>query len=225
MFTTLCKWESDIHIQWSLCLFMEYKDWAWSYFLITKVVNWSLIVRVLEEQIMKFPNTLALKRIQLLKWGRRVASSSSAVTLGNIQRRAPVSCCHGSYVARQLVWRLKSLWKAAVKWQRSSIRYGYDAHSYSKNFDDGSFKDRPSPLVPKWSLHLLFFIDATKWICIFVDLSLSKCMNKSTGYRCQNVHNWLSIDYSCSRKKFLICNTSEFVIQSWIEFIFMPKVV
>ncbi|KAL3531196.1 hypothetical protein ACH5RR_010518 [Cinchona calisaya] len=101
---------------------------------------------------MKFSNMLSMKKIQILKWGRRIAGSGgSAVTLGNVQRRVPVKCCQVSHVAKQLVLRLKSRWKPALnlRWQRSSTRYSYDARSYSQNFDDGCSNEHRSPLAPK----------------------------------------------------------------------------
>ncbi|CAK9162179.1 unnamed protein product [Ilex paraguariensis] len=65
-----------------------------------------------------------------------------------VQREVPAKCCHGSYGARQLLWRFWSQWKQAVRWQRSTAQFSYDPHSYSQNFDDGCFHDHLSPLAP-----------------------------------------------------------------------------
>lgn len=100
---------------------------------------------------MKFSTMLSMKKIQILKWGRRTAGNGSGVTLGSVQRRVPVRCCQGSHVAKQLVLRLKSQWRPALslKWQRGNMSYSYDARSYSQNFDDGCSNDHRSPLAPK----------------------------------------------------------------------------
>ncbi|KAK4732135.1 hypothetical protein R3W88_025123 [Solanum pinnatisectum] len=94
--------------------------------------------------------TRSSKMIQMLKWhGRRVAHSSSDVTLVSVERRAPVNCFKGLHIARQLYWRLKSQWRQLLSWQRSSVRFSYDAYSYSQNFDDGCSEEHRSPLAPR----------------------------------------------------------------------------
>ncbi|KAF5738982.1 hypothetical protein HS088_TW12G00178 [Tripterygium wilfordii] len=46
--------------------------------------------------------------MQLLKWGKRIASTGSADPLVGVQRRIPTGClCHWSYILRQLAWKLK----------------------------------------------------------------------------------------------------------------------
>ncbi|PHT86321.1 hypothetical protein T459_08427 [Capsicum annuum] len=86
----------------------------------------------------------------MLKWhGWRVAHSSADVTLTGVERRAPVNCFKGLHIAKQLYWRLKSQWRRLLSWQRSSVRFTYDAYSYSQNFDDGCSKEHRSPLAPR----------------------------------------------------------------------------
>nr|XP_009788850.1 PREDICTED: uncharacterized protein LOC104236594 [Nicotiana sylvestris] len=90
------------------------------------------------------------KKLHMFKCqGWRVAHCSSAVTSVSIERRAPVNCFQGLYIARQLYWRLKSRWRQLLSWRRSSVRFSYDPYSYSQNFDDGCSKEHPSPLAPQ----------------------------------------------------------------------------
>lgn len=87
---------------------------------------------------MKISTMCSFRRMQFWKLRKRIASAGSGFTLLSGKRRAPLDCCHGSYVLRQLVWKFKSQWKQALNQQRSSAQYSYDLHSYSLNFDDGS---------------------------------------------------------------------------------------
>lgn len=87
---------------------------------------------------MKISTMCSFRRMQFWKLSKRIASAGSGFTLLSGKRRAPLDCCHGSYVLRQLVWKFKSQWKQALNQQRSSAQYSYDLHSYSLNFDDGS---------------------------------------------------------------------------------------
>ncbi|XVE77967.1 hypothetical protein DITRI_Ditri13aG0106800 [Diplodiscus trichospermus] len=73
-----------------------------------------------------------LKRIQFLKWEKKVANDRYAVKLTNVQRRSTLRWRSRSYVLK-----LKSQWRQALRLQRSSMKFSYDIHSYSLNFDDG----------------------------------------------------------------------------------------
>ncbi|KAK3193460.1 hypothetical protein Dsin_024770 [Dipteronia sinensis] len=94
-------------------------------------LSWEIAMKMFEMQ--------RLQRIQFLKLGKKMRSTESSVKLGRVERRVPTSCVCKSHMWRQLVWKLKSLWKQALGRQRISIRYSYDIHSYSLNFDDGIF--------------------------------------------------------------------------------------
>ncbi|KAK9281204.1 hypothetical protein L1049_004099 [Liquidambar formosana] len=74
---------------------------------------------------MKISNMRSLRRIQFLRWGERIASSGAAVI--DVKRRAPVECCAASCALRQLIWRVKSRWKQALKCRRSSVRLPFEA--------------------------------------------------------------------------------------------------
>ncbi|KAJ0112272.1 hypothetical protein Patl1_01712 [Pistacia atlantica] len=54
-----------------------------------------------------------LKGIQFLKWGKKLGSTGSAVTLVSLERKEPSGGCSTSYVVMQLFWKLKSLWEAS----------------------------------------------------------------------------------------------------------------
>ena len=45
----------------------------------------------------------------------------------------------GAVTVRQLVWKLRSQWRLAMRPRQSRGRFGYDPESYSQNFDDGHF--------------------------------------------------------------------------------------
>lgn len=78
----------------------------------------------------------------VLEVDKKMGSTGSAVTLVSLERKDPSGGgCSTSYVVMQLFWKLKSLWKQALGWQRMNVQYSYDIHSYSLNFDDGSFLD------------------------------------------------------------------------------------
>lgn len=87
---------------------------------------------------MKILSLQSVKKNQIQKWGKRIASTESAITLGNAKgRRLSFSCCCGLHVLKKLVLKFRTKWKQALGWQRSSIQYSYDLYSYSLNFDDG----------------------------------------------------------------------------------------
>ncbi|KAK8702011.1 hypothetical protein V6N13_020381 [Hibiscus sabdariffa] len=48
---------------------------------------------------------------------------------------------------KQFVWKVKSQWtqRQASRLQRSSMRFSYDLHSYSLNFDHGFSRDELNP--------------------------------------------------------------------------------
>ncbi|KAK7277484.1 hypothetical protein RJT34_22497 [Clitoria ternatea] len=81
---------------------------------------------------------------QFMKFHRKTRVASS-VTLGNVQRRAPLECFPSSCILRQVCCKLKNRFKQVLGWQRSSPRYSYDLHSYSLNFDDGLSNDHVPP--------------------------------------------------------------------------------
>ncbi|GMN49054.1 hypothetical protein TIFTF001_018222 [Ficus carica] len=88
---------------------------------------------------MKTSNFSGMRRIQSLKFGKRIISNDYEVTLVSVKRRASLSCfrCNVPYLLRQLIWRLKSHCKRALSAKRSGVRYSYDPRSYALNFDDG----------------------------------------------------------------------------------------
>lgn len=95
---------------------------------------------VLSKEVnMKTFKIMNAKRLQFLEWWKTMASTRSAVTLGNVQRRMPTVCCCKckSHVLRQLLWKFKSMRKQALGWKGINTQFSYDIHSYSLNFDDG----------------------------------------------------------------------------------------
>ncbi|OIT06905.1 hypothetical protein A4A49_35045 [Nicotiana attenuata] len=102
---------------------------------------------------MKILSSTSLKKIQMLKWWRRWNSlahipDNSVITLVNVGRRARMNGFQAPCIIRKSVLRFKSQWRQALGWRRNSMCFSYDAYSYSRNFDDGCFKEHPSPLVP-----------------------------------------------------------------------------
>uniref|UniRef100_A0A2P2NZU9 Uncharacterized protein LOC8266481 n=1 Tax=Rhizophora mucronata TaxID=61149 RepID=A0A2P2NZU9_RHIMU len=86
---------------------------------------------------MKILRAQTKKRIQFLKWGRRIASTESAGNPTSSKEGVPSGSFHGSYVLRRLLWKLRTCWKQNSCWQRSNIQYSYDIYSYYLNFDEG----------------------------------------------------------------------------------------
>lgn len=108
------------------------------YFAIQAFVGLTHIDSQRKKVAMKNLSLQSVKKNQFQKWRKRIASTESAITLGNVKNQASFGCCCGSYVLRQLVWKFRIKWKQALGWRRSSgVRYTYDIHSYSLNFDDG----------------------------------------------------------------------------------------
>jgi hypothetical protein len=66
--------------------------------------------------------------------GAYTGGSDSSRRSGHGQRSAAAA-------AKQLLSRLRSTWRqrsaAARPRRRAAVRFGYDLHSYSQNFDDG----------------------------------------------------------------------------------------
>ncbi|KAM1987753.1 hypothetical protein ACFX15_034969 [Malus domestica] len=86
---------------------------------------------------MKVSSISVCWKLQCSKPLKRIASAGSEVKLvGNQSSASSVGYC-GSYLLRQLFWKLKSQWKQGLGWQKSYNRYSYDLQSYSLNFDDG----------------------------------------------------------------------------------------
>ncbi|KAK8694039.1 hypothetical protein V6N13_071603 [Hibiscus sabdariffa] len=61
-----------------------------------------------------------------------MANRGNGVKFTSLQRRP-------AGVLKQFVWKVKSQWtqRQSSRSQRSSMRFSYDLHSYSLNFDDG----------------------------------------------------------------------------------------
>ncbi|KAH7577716.1 hypothetical protein JRO89_XS01G0288900 [Xanthoceras sorbifolium] len=130
MLQLLSRWEAAQRLQGRLLALIV---------CISNSVSVQLSVDVVSANAFDKAGTERLKRIQFLKWGKKMRSTRSAVTLGSVQRRVPTGCVCKSHVWRQPVWKLKSLWKQALGSQRIKLQYSYDIHSYSLNFDDGLF--------------------------------------------------------------------------------------
>ncbi|KAL9228253.1 hypothetical protein vseg_003854 [Gypsophila vaccaria] len=94
-----------------------------------------------------------LKRhVQILKAGRRVAcagSSSAASGAAAVSKTRHLQCFRGgSLLLKQLVWRIRSRWRQYYMDRQQkgcTVKYSYDAQSYSQNFDSGRSFDRCSP--------------------------------------------------------------------------------
>lgn len=113
------------------------------------------LVQRSEELAMKTFEMQRLKGIQFLKWGKKLGNTGSVVALVSLERKEPSGGCSASYMVMQLFWKLKSLWKQALGWQRMNVQYSYDIHSYSLNFDDGSFHDH---CLPNTWRYIFFFL-------------------------------------------------------------------
>ncbi|KAL2323402.1 hypothetical protein Fmac_027781 [Flemingia macrophylla] len=93
---------------------------------------------------MEISRVYSFQRNQFMKFHRKTRVTSS-VTLGSVQRRAPLGCLPPSCILRQLFCKLKSRLKQALVWQRKTPQYSYDFRSYSLNFDDGISNDHMPP--------------------------------------------------------------------------------
>ncbi|CAL1372052.1 unnamed protein product [Linum trigynum] len=90
-----------------------------------------------------------MRRSQFLRLGKRIPSSTSAAAMVSIvDKKAKVtlgSCrSNRSYVPKRWVYKLRSQWKRAIGWQKSSSttsQFSYDIRSYALNFDDGGCLD------------------------------------------------------------------------------------
>lgn len=90
---------------------------------------------------MKVSRLHSFQRNVLMIFQRKKRVTSS-VTLGNVQRKAPlVECCSLTCIVKKAFYKLKNQWKQSLGWQRSAPQYSYDLHSYCLNFDDGSSND------------------------------------------------------------------------------------
>ncbi|KAG4192346.1 hypothetical protein ERO13_A07G150900v2 [Gossypium hirsutum] len=87
-------------------------------------------------------NFLIVKRIQILKWEKKIANDEHAVKLIEVERRPTLCCCPKLYALKQFVLKLKSQWRKAMRLRRGSMQFSYDFHSYSLNFDDGFPRER-----------------------------------------------------------------------------------
>lgn len=106
---------------------------------------------------------MRLKRVQVVKWGRRIGCSTGGSAAVCFRRGVKMECHGGgggggggSDFLRQLICRFKSQWKQALRRERSSTSsalysYAYDIQSYSQNFDDGTncLDEHLSPLAPR----------------------------------------------------------------------------
>ncbi|KAK7393362.1 hypothetical protein VNO78_21915 [Psophocarpus tetragonolobus] len=93
---------------------------------------------------MKISRVSSFQRDQFMKFHRK-ARVTSSVTLGSVQRRAPLGCFPPSCIFRQVFYKLRNRLKQALVWQRSSPKYSYDFRSYSLNFDDGLSNEHIPP--------------------------------------------------------------------------------
>nr|KYP74136.1 hypothetical protein KK1_006804 [Cajanus cajan] len=93
---------------------------------------------------MKVSRVYSFQRTQFMKFHRKTRVTSS-VTLGSVQRRAPLGCLPPSCILRQAFCKLRNRLKQALVWQRSTPQYSYDFRSYSLNFDDGISNDQIPP--------------------------------------------------------------------------------
>jgi len=93
---------------------------------------------------MKVSRVYSFQRDQFIKFHRKTRVTSS-VTLGNVQRRAPLGCFPPSCILRQVLYKLKNRLKQALVWKRTSPQYTYDFRSYSLNFDDGLSNEHMPP--------------------------------------------------------------------------------
>ncbi|MBA0548884.1 hypothetical protein Golob_019951 [Gossypium lobatum] len=91
-----------------------------------------------------------VKRIQFLKWEKKIANDEHAVKLIEVERRPTLCCCPKLYALKQFVLKLKSQWRKAMRLQRGSMQFSYDFHSYSLNFDDGFPREHVLPYCVYW---------------------------------------------------------------------------
>ncbi|CAI0406292.1 unnamed protein product [Linum tenue] len=107
---------------------------------------------------MKFLSTQSMRRIPFLRWGKRIPRSTSAAAMvaiaaamvSIVDKKAKValgSCrSNRSYVPKRWVYKLRSQWKRAIGWHKSSSsttsQFSYDIRSYALNFDDGGCLDQ-----------------------------------------------------------------------------------
>ncbi|KAK8694038.1 hypothetical protein V6N13_071602 [Hibiscus sabdariffa] len=66
-----------------------------------------------------------------------MANRGNGVKFMSLQRRP-------AGVLKQFIWKVKSQ-RQASRLQRSSMRFSYDLHSYSLNFDNGFSRDELNP--------------------------------------------------------------------------------
>ncbi|CAL1372050.1 unnamed protein product [Linum trigynum] len=99
---------------------------------------------------MKFLSTQSMRRIPFLRWGKRIPRSASAAAMvAIVDRKTKVllgsSRSNKSYVPKRWVYKLRSQWKRAIGWHKSSSttsQFSYDIRSYALNFDDGGCLDQ-----------------------------------------------------------------------------------
>ncbi|CAI0405616.1 unnamed protein product [Linum tenue] len=101
---------------------------------------------------MKFLNTQSMKRIPFLRWGERIPRSTSAAAMVSIvdkKAKVPLGSCRSTnrcYVPKRWVYKLRSQWKRAIGWHKSSSsttsQFSYDIRSYALNFDDDGCLDQ-----------------------------------------------------------------------------------
>nr|KJB10021.1 hypothetical protein B456_001G180500 [Gossypium raimondii] len=123
----------SINSLWMLLYRCELAERIWCLYIFhvcgSQIINGACELKILRMQI--------VKRIQFLKWEKKIANDEHAVKLIEVERRPTLCCCPKLYALKQFVLKLKSQWRKAMRLQRGSMQFSYDFHSYSLNFDDG----------------------------------------------------------------------------------------
>ncbi|PPD85034.1 hypothetical protein GOBAR_DD18023 [Gossypium barbadense] len=123
----------SIYSLWMLLYRCELAERIWCLYIFhvcgSQIINGACELKILSMQI--------VKRIQFLKWEKKIANDEHAVKLIEAERRPTLCCCPKLYALKQFVLKLKSQWRKAMRLQRGSMQFSYDFHSYSLNFDDG----------------------------------------------------------------------------------------
>lgn len=90
--------------------------------------------------------SLGSKKIHAMNWAKRFGRIEDGIPTEKAQARAVTEWWRRSTTVRQLVWKLRSRWRHAMRSsRRNGMRFGYDPKSYSQNFDDGVLRDYLAP--------------------------------------------------------------------------------
>ncbi|KAL5996921.1 hypothetical protein ACLOJK_007846 [Asimina triloba] len=91
---------------------------------------------------MRICSMAIMKRLQsLASWNYKEGGGVMVISVLHQRRIAVVDCWSGATILRQLLWKLKSQWRQAIGSHKDRLRFSYDPHSYSQNFDDVSVID------------------------------------------------------------------------------------